>query len=163
MEFPCGVYMEKEKIKDILKRGKIEEIIALQLCYDSEICYGQYEIEGYSHPKKCDDGKYHSFDACYSLNDGKISDRMRKAIDDYREYINDTENIWVYTNDNGKEQAFVIYYNGTNGKKGNVLNSMRDSSEKLENIQGFTEWATLLDCHCDTLDDVYGWLFTFEV
>lgn len=155
--------MEKEKIKDILKRGKIEEIIALQLCYDSEIRYGQYEIEGYSHPKKCDDGKYHTFDACYSLNDGKISDRMRKAIDDYREYINDTENIWVYTNDNGKEQAFVIYYNGTNGKEGNVLNSMRDSSEKLEKIQGFTEWATLLDCHCDTLDDVYGWLFTFEV
>ena len=155
--------MEKEKIMSILKRGKIEEIIALQLCYDSEICYGQYEIEGYSHPKKCDDGKYHTFDACYSLNDGKISDRMRKAIDDYREYINNTENIWVYTNDNGKEQAFVIYYNGTNGKKGNVLNSMRDSSEKLEKIQGFTEWATLLDCHCDTLDDVYGWLFTFEV
>ena len=155
--------MEKEKIKDILKRGKIEEIIALQLSYDSEICYGQYEIEGYSHPKKCDDGKCHTFDACYSLNDGKISDRMRKAIDDYREYINDTENIWVYTNDNGKEQAFVIYYNGTNGKKGNVLNSMRDSSEKLEKIQGFTEWATLLDCHCDTLDDVYGLLFTFEV
>ena len=130
--------MVKEKIKDILKRGKIEEIIALQLCYDSDICYGQYEIEGYSHSKKCDDGKCHTFDACYSLNDGKISDRMRKAIDDYREYINDTENIWVYTNDNGKEQAFVIYYNGTNGKKGNVLNSMRDSSEKLEKIQGFT-------------------------
>lgn len=155
--------MEKEKIKGILKRGKIEEFIALQLCYDSEICYCKYEIEGYSHPKKCDDGKYHTFDACYSLNDGKISDRMRKAIDDYREYINDTENIWVYTNGNGKEQAFVIYYNGTNGKEGNVLNSMRDSSEKLEKIQGFTEWATLLDCHCDTLDDVYGWLFTFEV
>ena len=155
--------MEKEKIMAILKRGKIEEIIALQLCYDSEVCYCKYEIEGYSHPKKCDDGKCHTFDACYSLNDGKISDRMRKAIDDYREYINDTENIWVYTNDNGKEQAFVIYYNGTNGKKGNVLNSMRDSSEKLEKIQGFTEWATLLDCHCDTLDDVYGWLFTFEV
>ena len=155
--------MEKEKIKHILKRGVFEEIIALQLCYDRDICYGQYEIEGYSHPKKCDDGKSRTFDACYSLNDGKISDKMRKAIDDYREHINDTENIWVYTNDNGKEQAFVIYHNGTNGKEGNVLNSMRDSSEKLEKIQGFTEWATLLDCHCDTLDDVYGWLFTFEV
>ena len=155
--------MEKEKIKDILKRGKIEEIIALQLCYDSEICYAQYEIEGYSHPKKCDDGKYHTFDACYSLNDGKISDRMRKAIDDYREHINDTEDIWVYTNDNGKEQAFVIYHNGTNGKEGNILSSMLDAVEKLEKIQGFTEWATVVDCHCDTLDDVYSWLLTFEV
>ena len=35
--------------------------------------------------------------------------------------------------------------------------------EKLEKIQGFTEWATVVDCHCDTLDDVYSWLFTFEV
>lgn len=157
------MHMKKEDIKNVLKRGEFEGFIKLQLRDNNGMGYDQYKIEGYSHPKKCDDGKYHTFDACYSLNDGKVSDRMRKAIDDYREYINDTENIWVYTNDNGKEQAFVIYYNGTNGKKGNVLNSMRDSSEKLEKIQGFTEWATLLDCHCDTLDDVYGWLFTFEV
>lgn len=67
----------------------------------------------------------------------------------------------MYTN--GNDQAFVIYTDGTNGKECNVLNSMRDAADKIEKIQGFTECATLLDCHCDTLDDVYGWLFTFEV
>ena len=110
--------MEKEKIRDILKRGEFEEIIALQLCYDMEICYGQYEIEGYSHPKKCDDGKCRTFDACYSLNDGKISDKMRKAIDDYREHINDTENIGFRDNvfyqlfqNQDKRKEFVIEMN----------------------------------------------------
>ena len=57
----------------------------------------------------------------------------------------------------------VIFHNGTNGEECNALNSMRDAADNLEKIQGFTEWATLLDCYCDTLDDVYSWLFTFEV
>ena len=110
--------MEKERIREILKRGVFEEIIALQLCYDMDICYGQYEIEGYSHPKKCDDGKCRTFDACYSLNDGKISDKMRKAIDDYREHINDTENIGFRDNvfyqlfqNQDKRKEFVIEMN----------------------------------------------------
>ena len=157
------MHMKKEDIKNILKRGEFEGFIKLQLRDNNGMGYDQYKIEGYSHPKKSDDGMCHTFDGYYSLNDGMISDRMRKAIDDYREHINDTENIWVYTNDNGKEQAFVIYHNGTNGKECNALNSMRDAVDKIGKIQGITEWATLLDCHCDTLDDVYGWLFTFEV
>ena len=157
------MHMKKEDIKNILKRGEFEGFIKLQLRDNNGMGYDQYKIEGYSHPKKSDDGMCHTFDGYYSLNDGMISDRMRKAIDDYREHINDTENIWVYTNDNGKEQAFVIYHNGTNGKECNALNSMRDAVDKIGKIQGITEWATLLDCHCDTFDDVYGWLFTFEV
>lgn len=60
----------------------------------------------------------------------------------------------MYTN--GKDQAFVIYHNGTNGKECNALNSIRDAADKIEKIQGFTECVTLIDCHCDTLVDVYG-------
>ena len=157
------MHMKKENIKNILKRGEFEGFIKLKLRDNNGMGYEQYEIEGHSHPNKSDDGTCRTFNGCYSLNDGMISDRMRKTIDDYREHIDDTEDIWVYTNDNGKEQAFVIYHNGTNGKEGNILSSMLDAVEKLEKIQGFTEWATVVDCHCDTLDDVYSWLFTFEV
>ena len=153
----------KEIISDALGSGEFRKVASLWKGADMDKFYKEFEIEGYSHPQRWDDGTYHTYDGCYSLNSGKISDDMRKAIDTYREDIDHGCNIWIYTNANGKEQAFVIFHNGTNGEECNALNSMRDAADNLEKIQGFTEWATLLDCYCDTLDDVYSWLFTFEV
>lgn len=155
--------MNKEKITKILSNGDFQEMASLWKGGDMDKYYKQYEIEGYSHPQQWDDGTWHTYDGCYSLNDGNISDKMRKALDAYRNTICNDSNIWVYTNSFGREQAFVIYHNGTNGKEGNALNSMRDAANVLEKVQGFTAWGTLVSTYCDIYDDVYSWLLTFEV
>ena len=69
---------------------------------------------------------------------------------------------------NAKAEVFVRAALADEIEMGRQLNeeiqsSVDDLKEYIEKIQEFTEWATLLDCHCDTLDDIYGWLFTFEV
>jgi len=155
--------MEKKEIIDILTIGEFGGIANLWKGALMDDFYKEYEIEGLSHPQQWQDGTYHTYDGCYSMNDGVVSDNMRNAIVKYREEIDPSCNIWVCNNMYDNEQAFVIYHNGTNGAEGDALNSMRNAADTLEKIQGFTKWATLLDCYCDTCDDVYSWLFTFSM
>ena len=152
----------KEEIQTILSSGCFRDIAALWKGASMDEHYKDYEISEFSHPQQWGDGTWHTYDGVYNVSNSEtLSDKTLEAIRNYRSKIDDDCNIWITTNIYGEEQAYVIYHNGTNGRESNALNSMRDAANKLEFVQSFTDWATLIDCYCDTCDDVYSWLFTF--
>ena len=154
--------VDKKEIQDTLSHGEVGKVAALCKGGSMDEHYKDYEISEFSHPQQWEDGTWHTYDGVYNVsNYDTVSDETLEAIRNYRSKINDDCNIWITTNIYGEEQAYVIYHNGTNGREGNALNSMRDAANKLEIVQSFTDWATLIDCYCDTCDDVYSWLFTF--
>ena len=154
--------VDKKEIQDTLSHGEVGKVAALWKGGSMDEHYKDYEISEFSHPQQWEDGTWHTYDGVYNVsNYDTVSDETLEAIRNYRSKINDDCNIWITTNIYGEEQAYVIYHNGTNGREGNALNSMMDAANKLEIVQSFTDWATLIDCYCDTCDDVYSWLFTF--
>ena len=87
------------------------------------------------------------------------------------EQINDIHNIAelnsyvvVYTNEDGKKQAYFNYHNGTNGKEGDAVSSIHDVYMLMNNIKNkeTVEWTTLLNYFPDHCDDVYTWFITFK-
>ena len=154
--------VDKKEIQNILSNGEIGKVAGLWKGVSMDEHYKDYEISEFSHHQQLEDGTLHTYDGVYNVSDFEIlSDKTLDAIRSYRSKIDDNCNIWITTNIYGEEQVYVIYHNGTNGREYNALNSMRDASNKLEIVQSFTDWATLIDCYCDTCDDVYSWLFTF--
>lgn len=154
----------KEELINILRSADFSKHANLWKGAYMDEHYKQYEVAGFSHPQQWEDGTWHTYDGVYSLNDGQISDKMREVITYIRKNIYGGANVWIFTNPETKdEQGFFIYHNGTNGLEGNALNSIREMADSLEDLQNHSDWATLLDCYCDTCDDVYSWLFTFTV
>ena len=77
-----------------------------------------------------------------------------------------TEYVLVYRNPRTNNiQVFFSFHNGTNGLEGNIINSMRECLELIENINKHPdiEWVTVLDTYFDTCDDVYSWWVTFTI
>lgn len=71
--------------------------------------------------------------------------------------------VLVYTKDNGKQQVFFNYHNGSNGCDGDAVKAMSETYEKLSSIKNnpLVEWTTLLGYKPDHCDDVYSWFMTF--
>ncbi len=132
-------------IAGILRVGNIDRLN--ELWGDTTRYHGRFEVQMKD--------KY-----VYSV-DGSISKKMERFISDNAGKLG--ELMWVCDNSKGEEQAFFRLDNGTNGKEGNALKSMKEAVETLEFIAGRTKWATLIGSVCDTLDDVYSWYFTFVV
>ena len=88
-----------------------------------------------------------------------------KQIDLIEDIVSCTDSyVLVYKNPKTNNiQVFFSFHNGTNGLEGNIINSMRECLELIENINKHPdiEWVTVLDTYFDTCDDVYSWLFTF--
>ena len=154
--------VDKTEIQNILSSGEYGKITGLWKGALMDEHYKDYEISEVSHPQQWEDGTWHTYDGVYNVSNSKtISDDTLEAIRNYRSKIDDDCNIWITDNIYDEEQVYVIYHNRTNGRECNALNSIRDAANKLEIIQSFTDWATLIDCYCDRCDDVYSWLFAF--
>ena len=71
--------------------------------------------------------------------------------------------VLVYTNTCGEKQVFFNYHNGTNGREGDVVESLWDVYMKLFLIKNnpLVKWTTLLEYSPDHCDDVYSWFITF--
>ena len=52
----------------------------------------------------------------------------------------------------------MIYHNGTNGRECNALNSMRDAANKLEIVQSFTKFSTLIVIVIHVMMYILGYL-----
>ena len=136
--------MDKNKIIEILLGGDYKGFIRLH----PKIWNSQFKL-----------GETNIYPINIDLND--------KQIDIIKDITSCTHSyILVYRNPrNNDVQVFFTFHNGTNGLERNVINSMRECLELLENINKLPdiEWVTVLDTSFDICDDVYAWWITFVI
>lgn len=101
--------------------------------------------------------KYPSDEVIYNLND--ILDKLNNVIDN----VDISSDVVIIENENEEIQVFTVLNNGTNGKEGNITNSMREIVTKIDKLalNKNVRWCTILDTHIDNIDDVYAWYLTF--
>ena len=136
--------MNKEEIIKILLEGDYKGFIGLH----PKIWNSQFKLE-----------ETNIYPINVELND--------KQIDLIKDIVNCTDSyVLVYRNPKTNNiQVFFSFHNGTNGLEGNIINSMRECLELIENINKHPdiEWVTVLDTYFDTCDDVYSWWITFVI
>ena len=136
--------MNKEEIIKILLEGDYKGFIGLH----PKIWNSQFKLE-----------ETNIYPINIELND--------KQIDLIKDIVNCTDSyVLVYRNPKTNNiQVFFSFHNGTNGLEGNIINSMRECLELIENINKHPdiEWVTVLDTYFDTCDDVYSWWITFVI
>lgn len=93
--------------------------------------------------------------------DDETDEKLEKALESFG-YEGDV--IFLKNNKN-EYQVFGVFYNGTNGKEGCILNSMKDVTNRLEKLKSNenVKWCQILDTAIDNADDVYAWYLTFTL
>ena len=136
--------MNKEEIIKILLEGDYKGFIGLH----PKIWNSQFKLEETN---------------IYPIN----VELNNKQIDLIKDIVSCTDSyVLVYRNPRTNNiQVFFSFHNGTNGIEGNIINSMRECLELIENINNHPdiEWVTVLDTYFDTCDDVYSWWVTFVI
>lgn len=96
----------------------------------------------------------------FSVDGTELTSEQIEAI---HGIMQDLSFVLVYTNKRGEKQIFFNYYNGSNGREGDVVTSLWDVHRKLSSIKKnpLVKWTTLLEYSPDHCDDVYAWFITF--
>jgi hypothetical protein len=93
--------------------------------------------------------------------DDETDEKLENALESFG-YEGD---VIFLKNDEDEYQVFGVFNNGTNGKEGCILNSMKDVTNRLEKLKSNenVKWCQILDTTIDNMDDVYAWYLTFTL
>lgn len=99
------------------------------------------------------------------LTENYPDDETIEKIENALESFGYKGDVVVIKNDDDKYQVFGVFHNGTNGKEGCILNSMKDVVNRLEKLKSNknVKWCQILYTAIDNLDDVYSWYLTFTL